>query len=94
MKLLQHRSITSCYARSGCIWVELRVAQAVLDEVAATFKGVDPPRPLFRAKIDATRQRLLTTREKLLELHGMDVELRDPLEEDPEDAGLVGCGQR
>jgi hypothetical protein len=65
-------------------WVELRSVEMLLDEISEEFNGIDPLRPVFREKLDSTREELLEVKEHLLYL-GIDAVLREPLDEELEE---------
>jgi hypothetical protein len=62
-------------------WVQLRSVDAVLGEIAAEFGVEDVLRPVFRERMQSTYERLRTSKEHLL-LLGIDVVLREPLDEE------------
>jgi len=62
-------------------WVEARMVEIVIDEIAGEFEGVDPLMPQDRLRLDETKARLLQLREHLA-FFRMDVVLREPLEEE------------
>ena len=62
-------------------WVEVGCLEIVVQDIGAEFNGADPLRPVFREKLTLTRERLLAIQDRLLALE-MDVELRDPLDEE------------
>ena len=65
-------------------WVLLRTVDVLVKEIGEAFNGLDPLRPVFREKQEATRERLLSIREHLTFL-SMEVELREPLDEELEE---------
>ena len=65
-------------------WVEVRSVEMLLDEIGEEFNGIDPLRPVFREKLDSTRETLLGVKEHLLYL-GIDAKLREPLDEELEE---------
>jgi hypothetical protein len=65
-------------------WIQVECIRAAVDDVAAEFNGIDPLRPALRQKITSTREKLQATKEHLQVL-GMDVVLRDPLDEELEE---------
>jgi hypothetical protein len=66
-------------------WVLVRSVEILLDEIGEEFNGIDPLRPYFREKLDATRESLLEVKEHLTLLN-MNVGLREPLDEEMEEA--------
>ncbi len=74
MKSLMAYELISTWVEAGCI-------EIVVQDIGAEFKGADPLRPVFREKLTFTREKLLAIKERLLAL-SMDVELRDPLDEE------------
>jgi hypothetical protein len=56
-----------------------------LTEIAGEFGGVDPLKPVLRAELDETKERLVRVQERLRMLLHMDVVLREPLEEEVEE---------
>jgi hypothetical protein len=62
-------------------WVLLHSVEAVVNEIGESFNGIDPLRPVFREKREATRAKLLAIQEHLRVLN-IEVELRDPLAEE------------
>jgi hypothetical protein len=65
-------------------WVELRSVEMLVNEIGEEFNGIDPLRPVFREKLDSTREELLEVKEHLLYL-GIDAVLREPLDEELEE---------
>jgi hypothetical protein len=65
----------------GLEWAELRCMEMLVAEVGEHFNGIDPLKPVFREKAEATRERLLSNRDwfKVLEV---EVELPEPSEEE------------
>ena len=62
-------------------WVLLLSVEAVVKEIGESFNGIDPLRPVFREKLESTREKLLAIKEHLSYLR-IEVELRDPLDEE------------
>jgi hypothetical protein len=62
-------------------WVEVRCIDILVAEVGEHFNGIDPLKPVFREKAEATREVLLSIQDwfKVLQV---DVELREPMEEE------------
>jgi hypothetical protein len=67
-----------------CTWVELRCVDTLVGEIGESFNGIDPLRPVFREKLDGTREKLLSLKEQL-EVLSMDVVLREPLDQELEE---------
>jgi hypothetical protein len=65
-------------------WVQVRAVDMILGEVAAEFGGADPVKPDVREKLDGTQRKLQSIHEQLLALN-LEVELREPLEEELEE---------
>ena len=65
-------------------WVLMRTVDLLDMEIGEAFNGIDPLRPVFREKQEATREKLRSIREHLT-LLGMEIELREPLEEELEE---------
>jgi hypothetical protein len=64
-----------------CVWVQLRCVDTLVAEIGESFNGLDPLRPMFREKLEATREKLLALQDWFAVLR-IDVALRDPLEEE------------
>jgi hypothetical protein len=62
-------------------WVELCSIDALVAEIGEEFNAVDPLRPVLREKLESNRKDLLTLQE-WLQLVRIEVELREPLEEE------------
>ena len=62
-------------------WVEMKCVEVLVEEIAGAFNGIDPLRPVFREKLESTREKLLTVHEHLSFL-SIQVELREPLGEE------------
>jgi hypothetical protein len=65
-------------------WVELRTAEAVIEELAGEFGGADPLKPRIRQEVEDTKRSLLEVQEHLRFLN-MEVVLREPLAEELEE---------
>jgi hypothetical protein len=63
------------------VWVQLRCVETLVAEIGDSFNGLDPLRPMFREKLDATREKLLSLKDWFAVIR-TDVELREPLEEE------------
>jgi hypothetical protein len=63
------------------IWVQLRTAEVLVSEIGEEFNGIDPLRPVFREKLDGAKESLREIQSHLAYL-SMEVELREPLEEE------------
>jgi hypothetical protein len=63
------------------IWVQLRSAEVLVSEIGEEFNGIDPLRPVFREKLDGAKESLREIQSHLAYL-SMEVELREPLEEE------------
>ena len=63
------------------VWVHIRCVDTVVAEIGDSFNGIDPLRPVFREKLEATREKLLSLKDWFAFIR-IDVELRDPLEEE------------
>ena len=62
-------------------WVQLRTVEMIIEEMAAEFDGIDPLKPVHRARLEETKQRLLTAQEHLRFLN-LEAVLREPLPEE------------
>jgi len=74
---------STAYALVFC-WIQVRVVEVILDEVAAEFGGADPLKPDVREKLDEAKQKLQENHDQLLALD-LEVELREPLDEEMEE---------
>jgi hypothetical protein len=62
-------------------WTQLRAVEVVLDEMAPEFDGTDPLRPHARDELNEAKQELLSLQEQL-RVFQIEVELREPLDEE------------
>jgi hypothetical protein len=76
------RETTAC--RLISTWVQVRCIDVLVGEISDSFNGIDPLRPVFRDKLEDTRQKLIVVKEHLAFLN-VDVVLRDPLDEELEE---------
>jgi hypothetical protein len=73
------RETTAC--RLISTWVQVRCVDVLVGESSDSFNGIDPLRPVFRDKLEGTRQKLIAVKERLGFLN-MEVAFREPLEEE------------
>lgn len=77
----QHRSIgEGLVASFGRIWPGMRAVEIILEEMAATFEGIDPLKPIHRRRLTEVRQGLEELAE-CLAIYDFEVERREPDEE-------------
>jgi hypothetical protein len=62
-------------------WVELRCIETLVAEVGEHFNGLDPLKPVFREKAEATREKLLSLQEWFTVIK-VEVEFHEPLDEE------------
>jgi hypothetical protein len=65
-------------------WVQVRCIDVLVGEIGESFNGIDPLRPVFRDKLEGTRQKLIAVKEHL-GLLNVEAVLRDPLDEELEE---------
>ena len=65
-------------------WVNCACIDTLLAEIGEEFNGIDPLRPIFREKLESTREELWSVHEWLKRIR-IEVKLREPLEEELQD---------